>query len=1557
MSKNDSKNIQVLKWLEKDRASIRNHLNKSLILGLKDIKNPLFLSNCKYLDDDEDSKKNIFIKPYTEKCKRLEINSDEIPKKDFNLDRKIVFKSQIQEPNGNIEMNLDIQVDPAGSFFIGHNFDDDKKILYDPKLSQFKVKEEEVLLTSLVSFETNFNFVEPVVCSAFLFSDHKITSEIWHFVPDQTLPFFERYNLKVNSNHNVSFRHLNYYADKSKVYFVVVLNRCLQSKNGIICNKFYSKGSNSLLKDANQSVTKSWPKNANLYSSFAITFVSLSDLIFYQSGITLPEPFEIFSTPTCDFIDNLINDTPSSTRKSFGFKIKFIANTRKIQDLNVLVNEGYSILESLNPLPLEPILHFHNKFIIVLKNVRFKSSPEVKSTSVFAKLSLRLGLTGKGIAVLKNRYNNEYVNRVWTNCEYKVKIPTFNETFVIELPYDVDPNTCIFIEYYGPKRKGHDKPFLFGYSILQLFNDEIFIHDGLHHIPVIYKGQDPSQVVSNPNNEVCIETILHSSIYYNNHSLNSIIKFKYDNNSMNGNNHPDFLGLENVDSEIILRNLYLIIDSLIHYFIQYTNEVIKAFEIIVKKIQPIYEGFDTFLKEFAIDYAFWNDDNTQNFSQVLLKEWSMIMSNDKEKIGSERFDIYLADFFFILIIKSLMRSNNTDIDNPLIEFTKSLSESVEPLTNSGLMQAKKLCKSFGYFLTMLFDLGFCSLSINLIDVIVKALSDSPNYHIVLVHFIEYAFQPRLLVSSMFFFPKIIEIIILLIYKAKDNTDSQPLQSFFSILLKIFSQLDEYLQEEIASKLLCTLSILNPLPDTFFANLHDIQPILLFYVFIITYSTKENFIEWWEKSNHDNMFSSMHTLLNKIKRSALFENTNQSNYFQEIENTYNKPRAAKTVNTRIYLAQHKKANFLSKSISTDLRIPEKRKEEILYSTQHGILHIVEILSEIELENDEKMSEKNSSIPLYNPNNKLSTFSQITKIIYHLLCSDIAVDFIQPIINLCCRIAASNIEKLFYQCCPVLPRILSKVLSLGKTDNFCYNLFISIFNADRRIHKNNHRSISICIRSFFIDESFIADVNVSAICDLIQNIKIINEQLANQNIDYEAKADLLFEESRLLVLSPDSQIQVLDMLANLHKQNEYYEEEVQVLILEAAIILEYLNLHKKLPMSLFSNCNSIHASDIFQGICSVYQLAACPDNIVQDMLTVPSYCDSNSFTWYSFIDKINYIINRCHQENLLETATLLIDVIWPFIEPNQMYLTTSTILQNEADIMKELSEIPPDQDRFFGHYFKVTFYGNILGNFDGSTYIYREKKLTHLFELTTRIMKYYQSIHGEDKIELIKESGTIDVSTLNENKGYIQITFIEPYFNKSNRSNRKTNHEKCHNITQFYFDTPFTKDSHKAQGNVDQQWLCRTVLTVKTSMPFCLKRQKVLRENINTFELQPIRVAYRQLRDRTIQLQSAIDINDYRNIQQLLHGSLLVQVNEGPVKMAEVFLKSNNLNDDKNNEKYIMKMKNAFQDFISTLNDGIEKHSIYVGENPMFIPLQRELETSFFSLKEQIDMYIS
>lgn len=57
-------------------------------------------------------------------------------------------------------------------------------------------------------------------------------------------------------------------------------------------------------------------------------------------------------------------------------------------------------------------------------------------------------------------------------------------------------------------------------------------------------------------------------------------------------------------------------------------------------------------------------------------------------------------------------------------------------------------------------------------------------------------------------------------------------------------------------------------------------------------------------------------------------------------------------------------------------------------------------------------------------------------------------------------------------------------------------------------------------------------------------------------------------------------------------------------------------------------------------------------------------------------------------------------------------------------------------------------------------------------------------------MIKDSNPVDVSKLNTDRAYIQITYVEPYFDVSELRHRLTVFERNFNISKIYLPLTFT-----------------------------------------------------------------------------------------------------------------------------------------------------------------------
>lgn len=72
--------------------------------------------------------------------------------------------------------------------------------------------------------------------------------------------------------------------------------------------------------------------------------------------------------------------------------------------------------------------------------------------------------------------------------------------------------------------------------------------------------------------------------------------------------------------------------------------------------------------------------------------------------------------------------------------------------------------------------------------------------------------------------------------------------------------------------------------------------------------------------------------------------------------------------------------------------------------------------------------------------------------------------------------------------------------------------------------------------------------------------------------------------------------------------------------------------------------------------------------------------------------------------------------------------------------------------------------------------------------------------------------VNIKDLDPKYAHIQVTYVKPYFEDKEISERKTDFERNHNINRFVFETPYTL-SGKKHGSVEEQCKKRTILTSK------------------------------------------------------------------------------------------------------------------------------------------------
>lgn len=105
------------------------------------------------------------------------------------------------------------------------------------------------------------------------------------------------------------------------------------------------------------------------------------------------------------------------------------------------------------------------------------------------------------------------------------------------------------------------------------------------------------------------------------------------------------------------------------------------------------------------------------------------------------------------------------------------------------------------------------------------------------------------------------------------------------------------------------------------------------------------------------------------------------------------------------------------------------------------------------------------------------------------------------------------------------------------------------------------------------------------------------------------------------------------------------------------------------------------------------------------------------------------------------------------------------------------------RMFGTYFRVGFYGNRFGDLNNTEFIYKEPTLTKLPEIFNRLENFYAERFGPENVVIIKDSNPVDENVLDPEKAYIQITYVEPYFETYELRYRQTHFDKNFNISEL------------------------------------------------------------------------------------------------------------------------------------------------------------------------------
>ncbi|TKS74253.1 Dedicator of cytokinesis protein 7 [Collichthys lucidus] len=433
------------------------------------------------------------------------------------------------------------------------------------------------------------------------------------------------------------------------------------------------------------------------------------------------------------------------------------------------------------------------------------------------------------------------------------------------------------------------------------------------------------------------------------------------------------------------------------------------------------------------------------------------------------------------------------------------------------------------------------------------------------------------------------------------------------------------------------------------------------------------------------------------------------------------------------------------------------------------------------------------------------------------------------------------------------------------------------------------------------------------DLVFNLHMIlsdTVKMKEHQEDPEMLIDLMYRIAKGYQTSPDLRLTWLQNMAGKHSERNNHAEAAQCLVHSAALVAEYLSMledRKYLPVGCVT----------FQNISSnVLEESAVSDDVVSP--DEEGICSGKYFTEIGLV-------------GLLEQAAASFSM---------------------AGMYEAVNEVYKDGKRMFGTYFRVGFYGSKFGDLDEQEFVYKEPAITKLAEISHRLEGFYGERFGEDQVEVIKDSNPVDKCKLDPNKAFVQITYVEPYFDTYEMKDRITYFDKNYNLRRFVYCTPFTLDG-RAHGDLHEQYKRKTILTTSHAFPYIKTRINIIHkeEIIST----PIEVAIEDMQKKTQELAFAThqDPADAKMLQMVLQGSVGTTVNQGPLEVAQVFLSE--IPSDPKMYRHHNKLRLCFKDFTKRCEDALRKNKSLIGPDQK--EYQRELERNYHRLKEALQPLIN
>ncbi|EAY02445.1 Dedicator of cytokinesis family protein [Trichomonas vaginalis G3] len=1445
----------------------------------------------------------------------------------------------------------------------------------DAKPNEFPIGEYCQLTIQFDTVEAAFEDVEPVIITSFLYSldSKKIISNSWKFSPKGSVGILQANRIPFSFKNVATFQ-IDPLLKTENIYFMILLSHPTTVENSTEIIKYYNTPNAQTRAVAQAHLKTTFPRVNNSYSQFAFGFMELNSIINGDDKFKLSKIY---------YVDNIDRDN------IFEKIQECVQGKGKMMPININFIKLHSVENIIRPKVLakpQPFLAPNHQVFVSLKSANIKSN----ARNILIKMTIRDTQHSRELPLLCNPLSQDALDTaVYSHCVYHEKAPKFIDDFIVDLPFPVQQEAYLVFEIFHVHAKVSDKSDThIGTGSFKLI-DKGTIQTGRHiEIPITLNGEKDksSKVEISIKNNSCYQS--------DNANMNKLLNEK---------DLEKYIPL--LSPELIITNLTSILNIFLEKMEEKSDDFnidllakIQEASDTCSNVQSFTKYLAIFTKYFALKQknpfrGVRKETNIQltDFSNVNNSACATVLStptslgNPDDLLDAflscppsnlvpvsnsfpvqqdllnmtEKKDlnnvhnklikglnnylnknelkniILFTDFIFSSIIKSMATTNVVDFDSFGDMCTSFCSAAIQVRRGEW-----KPTLSYSLFCQMLFDLGFFNEASLGIETMLKILTSNNVINDSLCSFICFTLKPSffyITIANHINFKKEFNNMIKFLLGHKDQKINHIIRRVCRGIIKCCQTYEPKVAREVSD---CLLPILIDLNTNALPPMNEVYSLLSLFIFILNNMTERGLQD--PSINRLSLYEVAHYLLNHINEKLFTKNKSKPKPDLQC--------SSKTIRNDMFSLPPQIPQIKKNRSQTDLKKLSIDGGSSATDNDDDLISFKE-------ENIDPLNELHSAILSFmrvcvgSPVGDVKPDGLIN-LVFHMCCSNLTLANFDRLCSMTKYIFDKFSPVIFNCSTPPIARLLH-CFFIVSTKNYnkldtVGGLFVSLFNNDLEKCHNNNRSAVIAMRFVsllthqeIIKEevgSFLEKMSTSSNNALrnfaltFMKIRKNSMNLTSEQVHFDRVPELMMERVFLFRTCPDHMLTILDEIANYHLNQDMKMEYVYTLILKMAIILEFGVFIGEIP-NLFG---TKHCASQFLKNLPIAESIYCHDAFINDMPKVPGFCGNPCFSQSGLLGIMISTSEYCQKNQLFDAATYLYDIAMPLLEYSRLYSMCSQFLGIFSGLFRAEAAAPSmNSDVMQDRYFRVILTGKIFGEDENKGYVYHANRLTRVFDISKQIVASYNQIYN-GKIDLLQASAGQRDPTM----GYINVTFIEPYHDDDD----ELSVGQVNLTDEFYFDTPFVPNSNKAQGTVETQWIRRTVIKTAQPLPCPLRRVQILPDQEKVIEYEPIKVAYRQIRNRTKSILSAINDCDYLTIQQLLHGSLLAQVNEGPAKIAEVFLQGDS--------PLRPKMKKEFLLFLDANEKGVKKHAEWVADNQAFVALQVQLEAGMDALREKL-----